>query len=167
LPLCDTTPPHIFCDLVPTKAANVGALTAYTFEDLCIILSVTGTILILRPGCNSEDQWPGDLEDLGYTVLSAEEPGQALVHIRAAAVDLVIIDSCGDCRDTVAAFVGLLESEQQAPPFVLASSSPQAPSDSARLGAAAFLPMPCHAVDVTHVLAQVAPKRRAASVSGR
>ncbi len=124
-----------------------------------------GTILILRPGCNVDDRWPLDLEELGYTVLSAEEPGQALIHVRTGSVDLVVIDGTAETCDIVATFVKLLDDEKQAPPFVLASSSPEAPQDSARLGAAAFLPKPCAAGDVTHVLERVAPYTIAASAS--
>ncbi|MCP4446905.1 MAG: response regulator [Myxococcales bacterium] len=99
-----------------------------------------------------------ELEQLGYTVLSAEEPNQALVHVKTGEVDLVVIEGSAETGDVVASFVSMLGSEKHSPPFVLASSSPQAPKDSARLGAAAFLPKPCHAGDVTHVLARVAPK---------
>lgn len=119
---------------------------------------MAGTILILRPACNADDSWPIDLEQLGYTVLSAEEPGQALVHVKTGAVDLVVIDGSAETSEVVTSFVALLGGERHAPPFVLASSSPHAPKESARLGAAAFLPKPCHAGDVTHVLARVAPK---------
>lgn len=125
---------------------------------------MAGTILILRPGCNADDSWPLDLEQLGYTVLSAEEPGQALIHVKTGCVDLVVIDGTAETCEIVATFVALLDQEKQAPPFVLASSSPDAPQDSARLGAAAFLPKPCHAGDVTHVLARVAPNTVARAV---
>ena len=128
------------------------------------LLPVVGTILILRPGCSADDSWPLDLEQLGYIVLSAEEPGQALIHVRTGSVDLVVIDGTAETCDIVTTFVTMLSHEKQAPPFVLASSSPEAPQDSARLGAAAFLPKPCHAGDVTHVLARVAPKMVAPAV---
>ncbi len=99
-----------------------------------------------------------ELEQLGYTVLSAEEPGQALVHVQTGIVDLVVIDSDSESCDDVMGFVAMLEEEPHAPPLVLASMSPQAPTNSVRLGAAAFLPKPCDASDLTHVMARVAPK---------
>lgn len=119
---------------------------------------MAGTILILRIGCSTDDRWPNELEQLGYSVLTAEEPGQALIHVKFGAVDLVVIDGTSESGDVVSSFVRLLNAEKHAPPFVLASSSPEAPLDSARLGAVAFLPKPCDAGDVTHVLARVAPK---------
>ncbi len=118
----------------------------------------------MRPGCSSDDGWAQELEQLGYCVLSAEEPGQALIHVRFGAVDLVVIDGSSETSEVVSAFVRQLGDEPYAPPFVLASSSPEAPQDSARLGAAAFLPKPCQAGDVTHVLARVAPNSVAAPV---
>lgn len=122
---------------------------------------MAGTILILSPACNADDGWPIELEQLGYTVLSAEEPGQALIHVKTGDVDLVVIDGSAETSEAVAFFVERLADEKHAPPFVLASSSPHAPKESARLGAAAFLPKPCAANDVTHVLARVAPRSMA------
>lgn len=87
------------------------------------------------------------------------------MHVKTGSVDLVVIDSSAEITEDVTVFVSMLSSEAHAPPFVLASSNPQAPSDSARLGAAAFLPKPCHAGDVTHVLARVAPKMIAPSAA--
>ncbi len=139
-------------------------ITAYALQDLGTLQQVAGTILILRPERTTDDSWTLDLEQLGYTVLSAEEPGQALVHVRTGSVDLVVIDGTAETCDVVAGFVSLLGQEKHAPPFVLASSCPEAPQDSARLGAAAFLPKPCHAGDVTHVLARVAPKTSTAEL---
>lgn len=122
-----------------------------------------GTVLILRPDCESEDAWTPELERIGYTVLYAEEPGQALVHIRFGGVDCVVIDSSTERTERVTEFVEELSREIEAPPFVLVSSSPSAPTYSAKLGAAAFLPKPCGAGELDHVLARMTPNRSAAS----
>ena len=118
---------------------------------------MAGTILLFCPDVFTNDGWPIELEQLGYTVLSAEEPGQALVHVQTGTVDLVVIDCDLESCDEVMGFVSMLETEPKAPPLVLASACPQAPTNSVRLGAAAFLPKPCLASDLTHVMARVAP----------
>ena len=120
-----------------------------------------GTLLILRPGCDSEDTWTPELEAIGYTVLYAEEAGQALVHIRAGGVDCVIIDSTTDRTDRITSFVAELSNQPEAPPFVLVSSSPSAPTYSAKLGAAAFLPKPCCAGELDHLLTRMTPRATA------
>lgn len=117
-----------------------------------------GTVLILSPGSESDDNWTPELEAIGYTVLYAEEPGQALVHVRSGGVDCIVIDSTTERNDRVTHFVAELSLEREAPPFVLVSSSPSAPTYSAKLGAAAFLPKPCCASELDHVLARMAPR---------
>ena len=100
------------------------------------------------------------MEGSGHTVLYAEEGGQALVHIRCCPVDCVIIDSSVDGVDRVRSFVDALEAEEHAPPIVLVSSSPAAPTFSAKLGAAAFLPKPFEAVELGNVLDRMTPSMR-------
>jgi DNA-binding NtrC family response regulator len=127
---------------------------------------VGGTLLILSPGSASDEPWTPDLEDLGYTVLYAEEPIQALVHVRTARVDCVLINTPTEACESVTEFVQTLTKELQAPPFVLVSSSPSAPTYSAKLGAAAFVPKPCCADELEHVLARMSVKPpRAATAS--
>ena len=113
------------------------------------------TVLILRAGFDPEDTWTHELEEIGYTVLYAEEPGQAMVHVRTGNVDCVVIDSLFEASEQISAFVKELCREHEAPPFVLVSSSPAAPTYSARLGAAAFVPKPCCADELDHVLASM------------
>jgi DNA-binding NtrC family response regulator len=125
---------------------------------------VGGTILILHSCPSADDQWCNELEELGYTVLTAEEPGQGMVHVRMG-VDIVILDSASpELQDDVSHFVSALADEPEAPPFILVSSSPSAPTDSARLGAAAFLPKPCCAGDLDHVLAKMSSYRARVAV---
>lgn len=126
-----------------------------------------GTVLIFRTRPDVDDTWSGELEERGYCVLSAEEPGQALVHVRSGGVDVILIDGPGDgvAEQAMAGFLGSLGDEADAPPFVLISGSPSAPLESARLGAAAFVPKPCTADDLDSLVArmvrkpQLAPKR--------
>lgn len=126
-----------------------------------------GTLLILSPGSAPDEPWTPELEDRGYTVLYAEEPVQALVHVRTASVDCVLINTPTEACDSVTEFVQTLTSEIEAPPFVLLSSSPSAPTYSAKLGAAAFVPKPCCADELEHVLARmfVKPARAATATS--
>jgi DNA-binding NtrC family response regulator len=126
---------------------------------------VAGTLLILSPGSAPEEPWTPELENLGYTVLYAEEPGQALVHIRTASVDCVLINSATEKRAHVADFVNQLTNEREAPPFVLVSSSPTAPTYSAKLGAAAFVPKPCCTAELEHVLTRMSVTPTAANAS--
>jgi DNA-binding NtrC family response regulator len=116
---------------------------------------VGGTLLILSPGSAPEEPWTPELEARGYVVLYAEEPGQALVHVRTTAVDCVLINTPTETCDSVTAFVEQLTCERESPPFVLVSSSPSAPTYSAKLGAAAFVPKPCGAEELEHVLARM------------
>lgn len=88
-------------------------------------------------------------------MLYAEEPLQALVHVRSACVDIVLIDSPEEEALGISSFVEQLAEEDNAPPFVLASASPSAPTYSAKLGAAAFIPKPCGAGDIGHILSRM------------
>jgi DNA-binding NtrC family response regulator len=126
---------------------------------------VGGTLLILSPGSAPDESWTPELEERGYTVLYAEEPVQALVHVRTASVDCVLINTPTEACDSVTEFVQELTSEIEAPPFVLLSASPSAPTYSAKLGAAAFVPKPCCADELEHVLTRmsVKPRTRAAT----
>ncbi len=114
-----------------------------------------GTLLILSPGSAPEEPWTPELEERGYVVLYAEEPGQALVHVRTAAVDCVLINTPTETCESVTDFVEQLTCERESPPFVLVSSSPSAPTYSAKLGAAAFVPKPCGAEELEHVLSRM------------
>ena len=110
----------------------------------------------MRPCPADQDSWTHELEDLGYTVLYAEEPGQALVHVRSGVDIVVVIDGRPHAGNaTIANFVHRMTEEHAAPPFVLVSESPSAPTESARLGAAAFVPQPCKAGDLQHVFARM------------
>ena len=124
-----------------------------------------GTLLILSPGSGPDESWTPELEERGYTVLYAEEPVQALVHVRTAAVDCVLINTPTETCDSVTEFVHTLTSELQAPPFVLLSASPSAPTYSAKLGAAAFVPKPCCADELEHVLARMSVRPASAALA--
>lgn len=125
---------------------------------------VGGTVLILRPDALSDDLWTPELERLGYTVLYAEEANQALVHIRYGGVDCVVIDASSDSTERVNDFVKRLSERDDAPPFVLVSSSPSAPTYSAKLGAAAFVPKPCGAGELDYVLTKMSPRPQVAAL---
>lgn len=121
------------------------------------------TVLVFRTCPRPDDRWTSELEARGYFVLSAEEPSQALVHVRTKVVDMVIVDAPGDqvASPALARFVAELQSIADAPPFILVSGSPSAPLESARLGAAAFVPEPCTVDEIDGLLSR--STRRAAA----
>lgn len=98
--------------------------------------------------------WSGALEAAGHTVISSRVPSQGIQRIREGGVDLVVIDGSGG-TDSVLAFASELDKLRDAPPFVLVSSSPDAPQISARLGAASFVAKPCSRADLDHVMARL------------
>jgi len=105
------------------------------------------------------------LEGSGYLVLSAEDTNQGMIHVDSGGIDVIVVDSC-DCApgSQLADFLSALAGLPEAPPFVLISESPSAPSDSARLGAAAFVPKPCATDDLDLVLTRMARTPQSASL---
>ncbi len=98
--------------------------------------------------------WSRELEAAGHTVISSRVPAQGIERIRQGDIDLVVLDGSGG-TEVVLAFTSELHKLSDAPPFVLVSSSPEAPQISARLGAAAFVAKPCSRADLDHVIARL------------
>lgn len=80
-------------------------------------------------------------------------------------MDCVLINSATEKHDHIADFVNQLTNEREAPPFILVSASPSAPTYSAKLGAAAFVPKPCCAAELEHVLTRMSVTPTAAGAA--
>ena len=89
-----------------------------------------------------------------------------MVHARSRGIDAIVVNTGAErvLDERFCRFFEELSTLEHPPPFVLVSGSPSAPADSARLGAAAFLPRPCSARDLDLVLMRMAgPKKSLAS----
>jgi DNA-binding response OmpR family regulator len=115
-----------------------------------------GTILLVQADLELNDGWSLALEASGHTVLAARAIADGLVRVREGGIDVIVVDGNGDVGG-LSSFVTELERLPDSPPFVLVSSSPDAPEISARLGAAAFLPKPCSTGDLDSVVARLSP----------
>lgn len=112
---------------------------------------MNGTILVVQAGGKENDSHLiGELEGCGFTVLTAEDPHMALFELEETMVDYVVVDSVVPKREEMGMnhFLKELGEKKNAPPLILVSSSPQAPSFSAKWGAVAFLPKPCQTADL-------------------
>ncbi len=92
-------------------------------------------------------------------MLEASDIAIGVQHAREGGIDAVVLDSIDPAR-TARALIEELERLPEPPPLILVSSSPQAPEQSAHLGAAAFVPKPCAADDVALAVDKVVSSRR-------
>lgn len=113
------------------------------------------TILVVQADPNLNDGWCLALEASGHTVLTASATGDGIDRVREGGIDVVVVEPAG--TSNLRELVAELERLPDAPPFVLVSSSPDAPEISARLGAAAFLPKPCTARELDEAVGRIAP----------
>lgn len=116
-----------------------------------------GSILVVQT--DPEDPLAGAIEAGGYTVLSVDNPRDALPIVRDGGIDLVVIDSY-DPRVRIPELAKQIDLLPDAPPILLVSSSPHAPEISARIGATAFLTKPCDAPDLLAVVDRVVSRLR-------
>lgn len=121
-----------------------------------------GSILLVEPDRDSNEAWTSELHAAGHVVLVAATMRAALALLRDGGIDVVVIDTYGECIG-VLGLARDIEALPDAPPVVLVSASPVAPEISARIGAAAFLPKPCEPnellVAVTRLFAAPRPVR--------
>ena len=92
-------------------------------------------------------------------MLEAADIGVGVQHAREGGIDAVVLDSLDPAR-TARALIDELQRLPEPPPLILVSSSPQAPEQSAHLGAAAFVPKPCAPDDVALAVDRVVSSRR-------
>jgi DNA-binding response OmpR family regulator len=110
------------------------------------------TVLMIQADAALRQQWTAELESHGLVVLAAWAARDGILRVREGGVDVIVIDTS---PEGLSEFVAELVKLPDAPPFVMASGSPAAPEISARLGAAAFVPRPCNAADVSAVILQI------------
>jgi DNA-binding NtrC family response regulator len=106
-----------------------------------------GSILLVEPDTSTSDQWAAAFNASGHSVLTASGIREALCMIREGGIDVVVIDVY-EPRAGVLQLARSMNALPDAPPIVLVSGSPAAPTFSARIGAASFVPKPCEPSEV-------------------
>lgn len=117
-----------------------------------------GTILVVQADPDLRAAWTQALRDRGHAVLEVGDVAEGVRHAREGGIDVVVLDSIDPSR-SAKALIDELQRLPEPPPLILVSSSPQAPEQSAHLGAAAFVPKPCLPEDVAAVADSVVSAR--------
>lgn len=118
-----------------------------------------GTILVVQADPALRGAWSEGLQAHGHAVLEAGDVTEGVRHAREGGIDAVVLDSLDPAR-TARALIDELQKLPEPPPLILVSSSPQAPEQSAHLGAASFVPKPCAPDDVSLAVEKVVSSRR-------
>lgn len=113
-----------------------------------------GSILIVEADVATSDEWAVAVQASGHSVLTASGMREALRLIRDGGIDVVVLDVY-DPRAGVIELARGMNALPDAPPIVLISGSPAAPTFSARIGAATFLPKPCEASEVVTAVSRL------------
>jgi DNA-binding NtrC family response regulator len=113
-----------------------------------------GSILLVEPEPTISDAWASGLEAAGHSVIVVVSLREALTQVGSGGIDVVVIDAYGALTGVVE-LARNIEALPDAPPLILASSSPAAPEISARIGAAHFLPTPCEPAEVVEIVNRV------------
>jgi CheY-like chemotaxis protein len=121
------------------------------------------TILVVQADPVLRASWTSTLEACGHSVLAVKDVPLAVVRAREGGVDTVVLDTSDPDR-SARALLEALQRLPEPPPLILVSSSPQAPEQSAHLGAAAFVPKPCLPDDVALAVEKVVSGRRPRSI---
>lgn len=118
-----------------------------------------GTILVVQADPALRGAWSITLRAQGHAVLEAADIAIGVQHAREGGIDAVVLDSIDPAR-SARTLIDELERLPEPPPLILVSSSPQAPEQSAHLGAASFVPKPCAPDDVALAVDRVVSSRR-------
>lgn len=118
-----------------------------------------GTILVVQADPALRGAWSESLRAHGHAVLEVGDVTEGVRHAREGGIDAVVLDSLDPAR-SARALIDELQRLPEPPPLILVSSSPQAPEQSAHLGAAAFVPKPCVPDDVALAVEKVVSSRR-------
>jgi DNA-binding NtrC family response regulator len=118
-----------------------------------------GSILLVEPDTAISDEWSAAIDASGHSVLTARGMRDALRLVREGGIDVVVIDLY-DSRAGIAELARGMAALPDAPPIVLISSSPAAPTFSARIGAASFVPKPCEASEVVTAVGRLLGRLR-------
>lgn len=106
-----------------------------------------GSILLVESDPDTCDRWSTALGAAGHAVVAAFAMREALPVIREGGIDVVIIDAY-QVNHGIVELARSIQALPDAPPFILVSSSPDAPELSARIGASTFLAKPCETADL-------------------
>jgi two-component system OmpR family response regulator len=106
-----------------------------------------GNILLVEAEPATSDAWAAALLAAGHAVLTAAGMREALSMVRDGGIDVVVIDVY-DPRAGLLELARGMNALPDAPPIVLVSESPAAPSVSVRIGASMFVPKPCEPGEV-------------------
>lgn len=117
------------------------------------------SILLVEPDPFTSEQWAAAMDASGHSVLTASRTRDALRLVREGGIDVVVVDLY-DPRVGVAELARGIAALPDAPPIVLISGSPAAPTLSARIGAASFLPKPCDPSEVVTAVARLVGQLR-------
>jgi CheY-like chemotaxis protein len=104
------------------------------------------TVLVVQSDPALIASWCSALEAAGHEVLASKAFTEGIKRVREGGIDIIVVDSEGNGGFTD--FVDELLDVPDPPPFVMVSSSPKAPEESAHFGAAAFLPKPCPPAEI-------------------
>jgi DNA-binding NtrC family response regulator len=118
-----------------------------------------GSILLVEPDTFISDEWSAAIDASGHSVLTASGMREALRLVREGGIDVVVIDLY-DWRAGVAELARGMAALPDAPPIVLISGSPAAPTFSARIGAASFVPKPCEPSEVVTAVGRLLGRLR-------
>jgi DNA-binding NtrC family response regulator len=117
------------------------------------------SILVVSSESDLREIWRGELEKRGYAAIPAETSVAGVERLREGGFDVVVLDQV--VAGGVKSFLDAMHALPDPPPFVLISSAVDAPSLSARLGAAEFLPKPPSLEELVGVVSRLSAGRPA------
>ena len=113
-----------------------------------------GSILLVEADETTSDAWSAAITASGHSVLTASGMREALRIVRDGGIDVVVIDVY-EPRSGIVELAHIMNALPDAPPIILISESPAAPSVSVRIGAAAFVPKPCEPGEVVTAVSRL------------
>ena len=116
-----------------------------------------GSILVLQ--ADPSGAWGEALEAAGHATQVVTRVRDAMHLVKDGGIEVIVIDAL-DPRVGVADLANEIAELPEAPPIILISSSPYAPSISVRIGAAAFLPKPLDVAELIALVARMATHTR-------
>lgn len=119
------------------------------------------TTLLVGPDAALLSAWAEALTAAGVDSIVGGALAGAIAHLREGGVDVVAAHAVDGTA--LAPLFEALERLPDAPPFVLLSGSPDGPELSARVGAAAFLPLPCDPAELVEEIGRITGDRRPSS----
>jgi DNA-binding NtrC family response regulator len=114
-------------------------------------------VLVIDPDLRQQKAIQATLTGAGYAPLAANDVGAGVERLREGGIDLAVLHYSEGVP--IEAFVNGLERLPDPPPFLLLSGALDAPTLSARYGAAEFLASPCNAEDLLTVVRRVLSQR--------